>query len=109
MQLHERVRRVFALEVDDRIEADDPGQRSTGQFERQHVAARERYVWIQLARKRDHLLRQVKPAHVDAAILQVARDLAGPAADLTNLPQPAHAPSELCKQLAVKGLSLQFS
>src|SRR5947199_7699796 len=94
--------------MDDGIEANDSRQGRVGNLEGPHIASLKRNVRIQTPRPFDHLCRKVDAAHAHKPILQVARNLAGPAADFTNLALTFHGFGKLVEQFTDKWLSLQF-
>src|SRR5439155_1522486 len=73
-----------AVEVDQRVEGDDPRERRFGKREPKHVAQLERDPGVEATRQLDHPGREVEPEHLDAARREIAPDVAGPAAHVAH-------------------------
>src|SRR5437764_14188425 len=94
--------------MDDGIEANDSRQGRVGNLEGPHIASLKRNVRIQTPRPIDHICRKVDAAHTHKTILQVARSLAGPAADFTNIALTFHGFGKLASQVTSNWPSVQF-
>jgi hypothetical protein len=107
-QLAQRGHHLGLAEVDQRVESDDARQRSVWELERPHVADAELDLRRAPAGLLDHAGRQVDPEHPGTLLVEIARHVAGPAAEIDDGPTVAHLLREPVQQVPVERLAGQL-
>jgi hypothetical protein len=106
-ELTERVRKLRAREMDQRVERDESTEVLIAERRASQVGDRERRVRVQTLGDSGHLGCQVDTADVDAVLGHVPADMAGTAADIEHEPRRPTA-GERVEQGAVERLSFEL-
>jgi len=94
--------------MDERIERNDPLPSFVGYGKRHHVRPLELYGGIQPLGALNHSWREVDSNDTDAAVMEVARDVARATPDIGDQPEVANLPRKLVQKLAIERLVLKL-
>jgi hypothetical protein len=106
--LSKDLRQRFSGEVDDRVERGDAGQRCVGKIERQHVSLAKGNIRIEASRLFEHAEGEIQTEHMRAGVVQMAGDVAGTAAHVTNLALAFDRDGEAGQQLTIERLVFEL-
>ena len=82
VELRERASQLVVIEVLDRVQSHDPAPGLVVRIQPQHGAHLEHHLGRALPGHGDHALREVDPSSAPTELVQVAGDMARPAADI---------------------------